>query len=198
MKFKKNVQKKAINPEESQLFRDTIGNVKKIKQDKIAIHDLQESLPKFKKHNAFSTPLENALRSKITDDLQTLWQEDSLTFLAFGVQHNVLRKLRRGYYGIDAEIDLHGLNSQDAKRQLLHFLHNSVEEGFRCVHIVHGKGYRSLDNMPVLKNNLNQWLRQHNDVQAFCSASPKDGGTGAVFVLLKLSKKFSFDDDDFF
>jgi DNA-nicking Smr family endonuclease len=55
---------------------------------------------------------------------------------------------------------------------------------------VHGKGYRSLDNQPVLKNNLNLWLRQHRDVQAFCSASPKDGGAGAVLVLLRLSEKY--------
>jgi DNA-nicking Smr family endonuclease len=114
------------------------------------------------------------------------------------LQNNVLKKLRRGYFGVDAEIDLHGLTGYDAKRQLLHFLHNSVQDGCRCVHIVHGKGYRSQDNLPVIKNELNQWLRQHKDVQAFCSASPKDGGTGAVFVLLRLSDKYGADDSDEF
>ena len=77
------------------------------------------------------------------------------------------------------------------KNNLLHFLHDCAETGCRCVHIVHGKGYRSADNHPVLKNNLNLWLRQHKDVQAFCSAPPKDGGTGAVFVLLQLAEKYS-------
>jgi DNA-nicking Smr family endonuclease len=123
---------------------------------------------------------------------------DSLNFLSAGLQNNVLKKLRRGYFGVDAEIDLHGLTGYDAKRQLLHFLHNSVQDGCRCVHIVHGKGYRSQDNLPVIKNELNQWLRQHKDVQAFCSASPKDGGTGAVFVLLRLSDKYGADDSDEF
>ncbi len=102
----------------------------------------------------------------------------------------MLKKLRKGQFGVNAEIDLHGLNSNDAKRQLLNFLHDSVEDGSRCVHIVHGKGYRSEGNHPVLKNNLNLWLRQHQNVQAFCSATPKNGGNGAVFVLLQLSKKF--------
>jgi DNA-nicking Smr family endonuclease len=64
------------------------------------------------------------------------------------------------------------------------------------VHIIHGKGYRSVDSHPVLKNDLNLWLRQHKDVQAFCSAPPKSGGTGAVFVLLRLSEKFTHDDLD--
>jgi len=59
------------------------------------------------------------------------------------------------------------------------------------VHIIHGKGYRSENSHPVLKNNLNQWLRQHRDVQAFCSASAKDGGAGAVLVLLHLAEKYA-------
>jgi DNA-nicking Smr family endonuclease len=101
----------------------------------------------------------------------------------------VLKKLRKDKYGLDAEIDLHGLNSNEAKRLLIQFLHDCVTDGCRCVHIVHGKGYRSADNHPVLKNELNIWLRQHNVVQAFCSAPPKDGGAGAVYVLLQLPKQ---------
>ncbi|MGZ8222390.1 MAG: Smr/MutS family protein, partial [Methylobacter sp.] len=122
-------------------------------------------------------------------DIEKVGLEDSLSYTAPGLQHNVLKKLRKGQFGLDAEIDLHGLNSNEAKRQLLHFLHDCVKNGYRCIHIVHGKGYRSADNHPVLKNSLNLWLRQHQDVQAFCSAPPKDGGTGAVFVLLRLSEK---------
>ena len=113
-------------------------------------------------------------------EVEKVGLEDSLSFIAVGLQKNVLKKLRKGYFGLDAEIDLHGLTSDEAKRQLLNFLHRCVEEGYRCVHIVHGKGNRSPDNHPILKNNLNLWLRQHKDVQAFCSAPVKHGGTGAV------------------
>ena len=84
----------------------------------------------------------------------------------------------------------HGLSRAQAQQQLLKFLHLSSQNGWRCVRIIHGKGYRSPDNQPILKNSVNQWLRQHRDVLAFCSAKPADGGTGAVYVLLKLSNKY--------
>jgi DNA-nicking Smr family endonuclease len=134
--------------------------------------------------------VEEHLSGEAVFDIEKVGLEDSLSYTAPGLQIAVLRKLRKGQFGLDAEIDLHGLNSNEARRQLLHFLHDCVEDGCRCVHIVHGKGYRSPDNHPILKNNLNLWLRQHKDVQAFCSAPPKDGGTGAVFVLLQLSDKY--------
>lgn len=174
---------------DSDLFRQTIGNVKAVKQDKVPLHEQRKPKPK-----PYSKPIavnfDTHLNSRNPDDVKTVGIYDSMSFLSAGLQNSVLKKLRRGFFGVDAEIDLHGLNTNDAKRYLLHFLHNSVQEGCRCVHIVHGKGYRSLDNLPVIKNELNRWLRQHKDVQAFCSASAKEGGTGAVLVLLKLNDKF--------
>ncbi len=179
--------KKILTPEDSDLFRLTIGKVHAVKNDKLLLTTDNKPKPYPK---ALAVNVDEHLSGAADPDIETVGQEDSLSFTAPGLQHNVLKKLRKGQFGVDAEIDLHGLNSNDAKRQLLNFLHASVEDGSRCVHIVHGKGYRSTDNHPVLKNNLNLWLRQHQDVQAFCSASPKDGGTGAVFVLLQLSKKY--------
>ncbi len=179
--------------DDENLFRQTVGKVQAVKQDKVALHEQKNVKPK-----PYPKPLivnfDAHLSSRNTEDIATVGIYDSLNFLSAGLQNNVLKKLRRGFFGIDAEIDLHGLNTNDAKRQLLHFLHNSVKEGCRCVHIVHGKGYRSLDNLPIIKNEVNRWLRQHKDVQAFCSVSPKDGGTGALFVLLRLSDKYGFED----
>lgn len=178
------------------LFRQTVGIVQTIKQDKVPLHEQTRPKPKpYPKPVAVN--FDAHLSSRNPGEIETVGIYDSMSFLSAGLQNSVLKKLRKGFFGIDAEIDLHGLNTHDAKRQLLHFLHNSVEEGFRCVHIIHGKGYRSLDNLPVIKNELNRWLRQHKDVQAFCSASPKDGGTGALFVLLRLSDKYDvgFEDD---
>lgn len=183
--------KKTLPPEEIDLFRESIGAVNRIISNK---HPLNTKKPK-----PFPNKQSIDFNEKLIEDAEfeheKLSQEDKLSFAAPGLQKNVLKKLRQGHYGLDAEIDLHGLNSREAKQQLLRFLHYCVEDGCRCVHIIHGKGYRSADNHPVLKNNLNIWLQQHQDVQAFCSALPKDGGTGAVLVLLRLSEKYREKDD---
>ncbi len=179
--------KKNLTPEDRDLFRLTIGKVHAVKSDKVLL--TADSKPKpYPKSPAVI--VEEHLSGTTDSDIENVGIEDSLSYTAQGLQLNVLKKLRKGQFGVDAEIDLHGLSSNAAKQQLLHFLHDCVEDGNRCVHIVHGKGYRSVDSHPVLKNHLNLWLRQHQDVQAFCSAPPKHGGTGAVFVLLKLSKKY--------
>ncbi len=185
--------KKILTPEESDLFRQTIGNVHTVKSDKVLLTEGKKPKP-YPKSQAVN--VEEHLSTATEFDAEKLGIEDSLSYMAPGLQHNVLKKLRKGQFGLDAEIDLHGLSSVEAKRQLLHFLHNSVEDGCRCVHIIHGKGYRSEGNHPVLKNNLNLWLRQHQHVQAFCSAPPKDGGTGAVFVLLRLSEKHAVESSE--
>lgn len=180
--------KKTLTSEDRDLFRQTIGKVHAVNSDKVLLN--KDNKPK-----PYPRPLiidvNGHLIDSATTDIENVGLEDTLSFIAPGLQNNVLKKLRRGFFGLDAEIDLHGLTSNAAKQQLLHFIHDCVDTGCRCIHIVHGKGYRSADNHPVLKNNINLWLRQHKDVQAFCSAPPKDGGTGAVFVLLQLGEKYS-------
>lgn len=185
--------KKTLTSEDRDLFRQTIGKVRSIKSDKVLLNDKIKPKP-YPKSRDFHE--ESQLLESAASEVEKVGIEDTLGFTTPGLQNNVLKKLRRGFYGLDAEIDLHGLTSTEAKRQLLQFLQSSVEAGFRCVHIVHGKGHRSTDNHPVLKNNLNLWLRQHRNVQAFCSASPKDGGSGAVFVLLQMAEKYSHHDEN--
>ncbi|MCK5829585.1 MAG: Smr/MutS family protein [Methylococcales bacterium] len=183
--------KKKLSSEDSALFRQSIGKVKKLKSDTLIISSKSKPkpYPQQKPHQ-----IKNNFESFFETEIEKLYQEDSFSFLAPGLQKNILKKLRKGYFGLDASIDLHGLTSQEAKYQLSRFLHFSIEDGFRCVHIIHGKGYRSTDNHPVLKNDVNLWLRQHKEVQAFCSTPLKQGGTGAVFVLLKLSDKYVGED----
>lgn len=179
--------KKTLSAEDSALFRQTIGRVKTIESDKLILNSKEKPKPYPKQQAAeINNPFENAVDS----GTEKLFQEDSLSFLAPGLQKNVLKKLRKGFFGFDATLDLHGLTSQEAQHQLSKFIYYSVEDGFRCVHIIHGKGYRSENQQPILKNDINIWLRQHSAVQAFCSTPQKDGGTGAVFVLLKLSEKY--------
>lgn len=181
--------KKNLTPEDSDLFRQTIGNVQTVKSDKVLLTPDNKPKPYPKRSDVNMEG--HLIHSEAGVELEKVGIEDSLSFLNTGLQHKILKKLRQGYFGLDAEIDLHGLGSEEAKCQFLNFLHYCVEDGCRCVHIVHGKGHRSPNYHPILKNNLNLWLRQHKDVQAFCSASPKNGGTGAVVVLLQLSEKYS-------
>ena len=178
--------KTSLTPEDSELFRLTIGKVSAIKSDKVLLTGAYKPKPYPK---SLSINREDDLSDLIDINAEQVGIEDLLSFMAPGLQHNVLKKLRKGQFKLDAKIDLHGLNSNEAKQELLHFLHNCLEDGCRCVHIVHGKGHRSSDNHPVLKNNLNLWLRQHKNVKAFCSASPQAGGAGALFVLLRLPVK---------
>jgi len=109
----------------------------------------------------------------------------ALSFHRGGVRIQVMRRLRRGLYPIEAELDLHGLNQAAARDRLADFITRSRDSGCRCVRIIHGKGYRSGARGPVLKTAVDLWLRRHLDVMAFTSARAIDGGTGAVYVLLR-------------
>lgn len=107
---------------------------------------------------------------------------EELHFARDGLQHSVLKKLRRGQYALGAELDLHGLTVVEARQALSQFIQSSEQ---RCVRIIHGKGNGSFRQQPILKSKVNLWLRQWDRVLAFSSARPCDGGTGAVYVLLK-------------
>ena len=106
---------------------------------------------------------------------------------AGGAQKPVLKKLRAGRLAVDSTLDLHGLSVDAARRQLVDFLDECKRCGYRHVIIIHGKGFRSQDR-PVIKPMVNRWLREAHEVLAFSSAQPRDGGTGAVYVLLRKTK----------
>lgn len=110
---------------------------------------------------------------------------DELVFRRDGVQLTLLRKLRRGQFAVQAHLDLHGLTSAEAKLRLAGFLQQCVATGLRCVRIVHGKGNSSPGKVPVLKPRVAHWLAQRDEVLAYASARPVDGGTGAIYVLLR-------------
>ena len=109
-----------------------------------------------------------------------------LSFRRPGVRTQTLRHLRRGLFPVEDQLDLHGLNQSAARDCLIEFIERSRHAGYRCVRIVHGKGYRSGTRGPILKIAVNAWLKRHGDVMAFTSARTIDGGTGAIYVLLRL------------
>lgn len=110
---------------------------------------------------------------------------EALSFRRPGVRTQTLRHLRRGLFPVEDQLDLHGLNQSAARDSLAEFIEHSRAAGYRCVRIVHGKGYRSGARGPVLKIAVNSWLKRCGDVMAFASARVIDGGTGALYVLLR-------------
>jgi DNA-nicking Smr family endonuclease len=108
-----------------------------------------------------------------------------LRFQRAGVRIQEMRKLRRGLYPAQDELDLHGFTQAAARDRLADFIVASRDAGYRCVRIIHGKGFRSHSRGGVLKTAVDLWLRRHLDVLAFASAKAIDGGTGALYVLLR-------------
>ena len=118
-------------------------------------------------------------------DEATLSTGDELSFRRPHVPESILTKLRRGQYAVDGEIDLHGLTAVQARTALRDFIAEALDRRLTCVRVIHGKGRRSGPRGPVLKNVVNQWLQRIEPVLAFGSARAVDGGSGAIYVLLK-------------
>ena len=129
-----------------------------------------------------------ALRDSLSDNFYPAHELESgeeLLYLRTGQSPDVLSKLRRGFWVVQAQIDLHGLISDEAREYVAEFLSSCKKRNIRCVRIVHGKGLGSRNREPVLKHKLRSWLMQKDEVIAYAQAKPEDGGSGAVIVLLK-------------
>lgn len=128
-----------------------------------------------------------ALRQTLSDevDLESLLlTDDGLSYRRPGVAGDVVTRLRRGQWSIQAEIDLHGLRRDEAREALVRFLGEAARRGQRCARVVHGKGHGSPGRRPVLKAKVQRWLAQIAEVIAFAQASGPQGGAGALIVLL--------------
>lgn len=165
------------------LFRRFVKGIKPLEQDRV-VHDRKRPAP-----IPTQTHLDNqrVLKEQLEADFEDLDIEtgDELLFVRPGIQKATLRKLRQGKYAVQAELDLHGLFSKQARVAIRDFIRDSQHHGRHCVRIIHGKGHGSYQRAPVLKHKTNVWLRQLDAVLAFASAQPHHGGTGAVYVLLK-------------
>jgi len=111
---------------------------------------------------------------------------DFLEFRRDGIQHRLFQDLQRGVIKPESTLDLHGLRVVEARTELAQFIPWCAHRGYRCVRIIHGKGQRSSEQQPILKQKINQWLPQRREVLAFVSTPRWDGGTGAVYVLLSM------------
>jgi DNA-nicking Smr family endonuclease len=174
-----------LSPEDAELFRREIGPINPMQHDRADLDAaLPSPLPRQTWREQRQVPKELLSGDFDPTELET---GDELVYLRPGLQRNILRKLRRGHYSVHRELDLHGYTVPQAHETLAAFLYNARLHDERCVRIVHGKGINSRNQQPILKGKLNIWLRQRDEVLAFCSARPVDGGTGAVYVLLAKS-----------
>jgi DNA-nicking Smr family endonuclease len=170
--------------DETALFREATRGVKPLTH---AVRVARDA-PKPSARARFARADRQAVLEEIPDgapDAPELDAADESRFARAGVAATTLRKLRRGQYRVQAELDLHGLTEAQAKVQLRDFLNAALQRDARCLRIVHGKGLRSGAKGPVLRALVNRVLRQSAPVLAFASARPVDGGTGAVYVLLE-------------
>ncbi len=170
-------KKSKISTDDIKIFEQAVQGTKPLAQRKVRL-----TVPKAKPVRtevSLEDPIEFFDGSEPRDCIQP---DDSIQFSRDGVPHKTLRKLSKGQYNVEAALDLHRQTIEEARVTVNHFLDECLKNGDRCVLIVHGKGK---SGAPILKNQVNHWLRQAKPVLAFCSAMPRHGGRGAVYVLLK-------------
>lgn len=176
-----------IAEQEANLFRRSIGDVAQLPSSGKKVMTPPRPEPIAHQHLADE---QAALMESLSDDFspETLMESDeALSFARAGIGTDTLRKLRRGHWVIQSQLDLHGLRSDEAREALGEYLRNACKRGLRCVRVIHGKGLGSLNKEPVLKSKVRNWLAQKDEVIAFCQATAADGGAGALIVLLKAS-----------
>lgn len=171
--------------EDKALFQAAVKGVRPLRQDRV-VHP--PSAPAARRRKVEQEDSSATLPFSDPLALEDLRNEEEQCFKRPGLQHNLLRKLRQGRFPIDAELDLHGLRVEQARLALVTLLQQAQATGARILRIIHGKGQGSADGRAILKAHTHHWLRQHPDVLAFCPAQAADGGSGAVYVLLRRNK----------
>ncbi|PSQ93106.1 MAG: hypothetical protein BRD57_01940 [Proteobacteria bacterium SW_6_67_9] len=172
-----------LTEEERRLFREAMAEVNPLETDRRAPDEAPRPEPRARQREADEAAARDALVTGAWDDPEADLAEE-LSHARAGVQDRVLKRLRRGRYAMQAELDLHGLTRAEAGRELAAFIHDCRSRGLTGVRIIHGKGRRSANEGPVLKPAVAGWLRQRAEVLAFATARPVDGGAGALYVLL--------------
>lgn len=174
-------KKTEISSNDKTTFREAMRDVKPLSHTKI-----HSTIPVPKRRIQPSSHDEEKSDSVFPfsdyEKLDSVSKEDLLEFIRPGIDYKILRKLRQGQYNIEAVLDLHGMNVIEAREALGQFLLHCQRNGVKHVLMIHGKGH---GNKAILKNKLNHWLRQTEYVLAFRSAKPREGGGGALYVLLR-------------
>jgi DNA-nicking Smr family endonuclease len=176
---------RAAAEQQRRLFADSVGPVRPLPPHGRAKPSLPRPAPQARQRQLDE---QAALAQSMSDevDIETLLlTDDGLSFRRAGVGPDVITRLRRGHWAVQAEIDLHGLRRDEARDALAAFVRGAALRGQRCLRVVHGKGHGSPGRQPVLKARVQRWLGQSAAVVAFTQASAPQGGAGAVLVLLR-------------
>lgn len=169
--------------DDADLFRQALGDVTPLKPSQRKAPARPRPSPVPPSTLLPATQINDALSDHGAGDI-------ALTeYLAPGLNHMLLRDLRRSKWKVQDELDLHGLNGNESRQLLATFLHQAMRRGLRCVGVIHGKGWRSAGRDGLLKVLTRHWLTQHAGVLAYCEAPPQAGGGGAVWVLLKRTRQ---------
>jgi DNA-nicking Smr family endonuclease len=174
----------AVTDDDSDEFKRAMADAKRLKPDERVPLEKPKPLPRARFARADEAA---ALEESLDDDIDALehGRGGALRYQRQSVGRRTMRKLGRGGYSVQAELDLHGMTLAEAKPRLRDFISYSAMQGHLCVRVVHGKGLGSGERGPVLKSAVNAWLRRWEEVLAFVSTRQVDGGTGAVYVLLE-------------
>jgi DNA-nicking Smr family endonuclease len=171
-----------VKEKRDETFRDAMHDVRPLRAPN-RVEPFRAPAPPVpvKRHEDERAVIEELARSIVDDDVEI---EEDASYLRPGLPRDILRRLRRTHWVIQDDLDLHGLNSEEAALATARFLAEARKNGLRCVRIVHGKGLRSRGREPVLKGRIRKLLTRRDDVLAFVEPRPHHGGAGAVVVLL--------------
>ncbi len=158
-----------VDESDKALFRSTVDSAAPLDKDAPKMGATQKTYARFEAYSYISEA--------------QLSGSEVLNYARSGVSNKLIKKMQRGEIDYAPSIDLHGYTLTQTCQALSDFIYH--HQNARFVHIIHGKGYNSENNLSVLKTQVASFLKQHPQVLAFHSCPAKDGGTGAVFVLLK-------------
>jgi DNA-nicking Smr family endonuclease len=184
-------ERERVLKQEAGLFRNALGGVKKIAESDRYVPNAAPGVKLAVKPAKPRSQAEDdaaVLRESLSDQFEVdhlLDDDPSLSFTRSGVGSDVVRKLRKGYWPVQDELDLHGMRRDAARDQLGDFLTRAMKRKLRCVCVIHGKGLGSAGGEPVLRSMVHSWLEQKDDVIAFCAANVDGRSHGALIVLLK-------------
>lgn len=173
-------KKPKVTDKDVAAFQKAVNGIKPLAQEKIRL--VRNKRPRSLSYT--QTETQETFHFHEQNDLKPVQGEEFIGYKRDSIDNKTLRKLRKGQYNVEAILDLHGLSVLKAKLEVDFFLQQCLHDNKRVILIIHGKGHHS-EEAPILKNKLNQWLRQTDVVLAFCSAAPGHGSRGAIYVLLK-------------
>ncbi|MCK5893986.1 MAG: Smr/MutS family protein [Endozoicomonadaceae bacterium] len=180
------------NDDESHLFRQEVAGAKPLplrqRQRQATTNSKTDKISSFTKQVRQRAAITHPTQSSdgLSDThIQPIEPEQTIEYIKAGLQHSRFKRLKQGRLSIDANLDLHGCTIEEARQSLTHFLSVCQNKNYRCVQVIHGKSHCSFGQQDTIKSYVNQWLPQIHSVQAFSSCLQRDGGSGAVYVLLK-------------